>query len=235
MDVEVIISLLGDSGWHIVGDELIIDDPNLEYPTEEEMLDERTRLDQEASLEEATAIRQSMIDQGNVLRINHDDRVLVAANPLIVDETEHNTWMRNLYDDSDNDIVNLRKPPSSERQKLAILDEDRDDFTFTRYQDTWGHRWALTLHREDVNALAIAIYNKDGGYLYTTGSLIPVMDPDTGKASWYTECPAGQADPVPEDVYFMWLLGSANISDLDVYSGVANKKTGFVRSDERYD
>ncbi len=84
--------------------------------------------------------------------------------------------------------------------------------------------------REQVNALAIAIYDSSGVYLYTTGALI-----DTGHGSWFTECPAGQADATPENVYYKWLLGSANISSLEAYNGADTTKSGFVRSDGRYD
>jgi hypothetical protein len=56
-----------------------------------------------------------------------------------------------------------------------------------------------------------------------------------GDGKWYTECPAGQADATPTDVYYKWLLGAANISDLELYRGVDDAKLGVVRSDERYD
>ena len=182
------------------------------------------------AIEENEVVQDSMIKQGNILQISHDDRTRVGSNGLIVDQVDHDTWMKNLYDDKDGDNSALRKPPPTERQRLAISGENNDNYVITRFQDTWGYRWHLELFRGDVNALAIAIYDINGSYLYTTGGLI-----DTGNGSWYTECPAGQADASPSDVYYKWLLGSANISDLEVYAGVEDTKRGVVRSDERYD
>lgn len=177
-------------------------------------------------------IQDSMIREGQILGVDNTSRVNVLATPSIEDQIAYDQWLLDLYTDKDSEPVQvtLFKPPETERQKLAILNEDQDRFTFTRYQDPWGSRWLLELFREDVNALSIAIYDAQGNYLYTTGALI-----DTGNGSWYTECPAGQADPIPEDVYFKWLLGSANISSLEVYKGSETTKEGVVRSDERYD
>lgn len=177
-------------------------------------------------------IQTSMIDEGETLKSEDANRVDVGAAPVISDPVEYDAWLKDLYDDKDNDATDptLFKPPATERQLLSIHDEDQDRYTFARYRDQWGYRWYLELFRADVNALAIAIYDAAGNYLYTTGGLI-----DTGNGSWYTDCPAGQADATAEDVYFKWLLGSASISSLEVYEGAAETKEGVVRSDERYD
>ena len=177
------------------------------------------------------AIQDSMIEQGNLLRIGHDDRVRVNANGIIEDEVSHDVWMKSLYDNKDNDgAVSHAKPVSTERQMLSIFDEDLDPFVFTRYNDTWGWRWHMSLKRESVNALALSIKDKDGNYLYTTGALIA-----DGQGGWYTECPAGQATTTPQDMYFEWLMGSAPISALEVYKGSKDTLEGYVHSDERYD
>ena len=180
---------------------------------------------------EDTAIRSSMIEQGNLLRVANDDRLAVGATPIIADDLGHDAWMKELYDnvDLDDDVV-LSKPPALQRQLLSIVMEDVDSFTFTRLKDQWGYRWKMNLHRESVNALALAIYDENGLYLYTTGALL-----DDGNGGWFTECPAGQADATPSDVHFRWLLGSAHISELELYEGAETILGGEVRSDERYD
>ena len=171
-------------------------------------------------------IPSSMKKEGKKLTYDNLIGQDIGLDPIIEDKPAHDAWMQELYADE----TAMPKPPPTERQKLAIEDESRDAYTFTRYHDQWGYRWRLVLFRPDVNALAIAIYDSQGNYLYTTGALI-----DTGNDSWYTECPAGQADATPENVYFRWLLGSANISSLESYNGADETKEGFVRSDERYD
>ena len=185
---------------------------------------------QERKYQDDRVIQESMISEGNKVYIEDTNRTNVGANPLINDTAEYDTWMRDLYNSNDDLASTLYKPPAAERQLLKIIDEDIDNYTFTRYQDEWGWRWYLRLYRDSVNALALAIYDENGNYLYTTGALLE--HPDGG---WYTECPAGQADPTPEDVHYKWLLGSANISGLEVYKGSEEEKSGIVRSDERYD
>ena len=180
--------------------------------------------------EQNKTIQNSMLRSGNELSVQDTTRVDVGANSIINDKPAHKAWLKDLYDAVDADNDTLPKPPPANRQLIPIDGEDKDPYEFTRYQDQWGWRWYLRLHRESVNALAIAIYDAVGNYLYTTGALI--AHPDGG---WYTECPAGQADQNPEDVYYKWLLGSANISDLEVYYGQEDSKEGFVRSDTRYD
>ncbi|MCK5743150.1 MAG: hypothetical protein KAH30_00265, partial [Caldisericia bacterium] len=138
-------------------------------------------------------IQDSMILEGNKLSLEDDNRISVGSSNIIADRPEHNSWMKSIYDDKDNSNTDLKKPPSKTRQKLAINRENKDLYIFTRYKDQWGYRWHLRLMREDVNALAIAIYDQDGNYLYTTGALI--SHPEGG---WFTECPAGQADSTPE-------------------------------------
>jgi len=49
------------------------------------------------------------------------------------------------------------------------------------------------------------------------------------------KCPAGQADPTPEDVYFHWILGSGRISSDFVYKGSDDTLSNVVRSDPDYD
>lgn len=176
------------------------------------------------------AIQESMIIEGNKVYLEDKNRNDVGATPIINDTQQYDTWMKNLYDSTDEAEDALYKPPATIRQILEIYDEDRDNYEFTRYQDQWGWRWYLRLRRDSVNALALAIYDENGNYLYTTGALI--AHPDGG---WYTECPAGQADAEISDVYYRWLLGSAEISDLEVYKATEETKSGIVRSDERYD
>jgi len=171
-------------------------------------------------------LNRNMLRAGNELTQANIVALDVGVEPQIKDKPAHDSWVQTVYADE----MSTPKPPPSNRQKLPIEGENRDRYTFTRYKDQWGYRWYLRLHRESVNALALAIYDKDGNYLYTTGALIAHSD-----GGWYTECPAGQADAVPEDVYFKWLLGSAPISDLEVYNGADDTREGFVRSDERYD
>lgn len=183
-------------------------------------------------LSKTQAIADSMFKEGTTLGMDNAQRIDVGATPVIEDKVAHDAWMKELYDDKD--VVptepTLFKPPEAQRQLLNIVDEDRDPFTFIRYQDEWGYRWKMSLQRESVNALALFIQDSDGNYLYTTGALL-----DNGNDGWYTECPAGQADATPENVYFKWILGSAPISSDFVYKGNEDALEGVVRSDERYD
>lgn len=183
-----------------------------------------------------TAIEQgqqdSMFEAGKAKTLDNDARTSVGAAPSIADTTAHNAWMQTLYANADADVVSsIPKPPADERQEYNISYQNNDVYEFTRYQDQWGWRWKLDLKRDSVNALAIAIYNSGGTYLYTTGGLIRNAEDD----GWYTECPAGQADATPEDVYYKWLLGSADISGLQVYKGTDDTTTGKVKSDSDYD
>ena len=181
-----------------------------------------------ASIDRQT--QRSMVEEGNKISLEDDNRTTVGATAIIKNRGTFNAWMKSVYNEVDADGTELYKPPADERQLLALYGEDQDNYTFTRYQDEWGYRWYLLLHRDSVNALAIAIYDADDNYLYTTGALLE--HPDGG---WYTECPAGQADQMPSDVYYKWLLGSTDISGLQVYKGSEESTSGFVRSDSRYD
>lgn len=171
-----------------------------------------------------------MLEEGRLMTVADDARLSVGANPIVVNRTTHDSWMQTLYSDVDDGEITLPKPPPDERQTYTIFEEDQDPFVFTRYEDQWGFRWRMDLTRESANNLALYIQDSDGNYLYTTGALI-----DNGDGTFYTECPAGQADPTPEDVYFHWILGSGRISSDFKYAGSEDALEGIVRSDEAYD
>jgi len=149
---------------------------------------------------------------------------------LITDRPAHDSWMQQLYADDDVNIINTPKPPPDERQLYTLTGEDADPFTFTRFQDQWGYRWQLRLTRKEANNLSVGIYDSAGNYLYTIGALIEIEPGLYGG-----DCPAGQADATPEDVYFKWLLGSADISGLFKYAGDEDNLNGVVKYDSDYD
>lgn len=184
----------------------------------------------EIEYNKALVISNSMTKEGALLTARDDARVSVGAGQLVENRVAHDAWMIQVYANYDANEVVAHKPPAADRQLLTIESEDRDSYTFTRYQDEWGYRWRMGLFKEDTTNLAVAIYDQDGNYLYTTGKLLP-----DGEGKWFTECPAGQADASPENVYYKWLLGSGDISGLQVYEGADDTISGIVRSDERYD
>jgi len=226
---------------YLVNDEIIVpmDENNRHYKEVQEWIaqgntpdpaftqDELDKYEKETNIK----ILESMAAEGGVIDVEDNKRRAVGANPLIDDKNGYHLWLKDAYNKLDTEYTStLPKPPAKQRQMMEIHDDERDPYTFTRFHDQWGYRWYLHIDRKDVTALAIAIYDKDGNYLYTTGALLP---DDNG--GWYTECPAGQADQTKSDVYYRWLLGSAPISDLEVYKATDEVKKGFVRHDERYD
>lgn len=175
-------------------------------------------------------ISDSMASEGRSLTADDDLRISVGSPGVISDRPAHDTYMQTLYAGQDAGQTPTPKPPYTERQQLRIALEDENPFTFTRYQDQWGYRWRMDLVKDSVTNLALYIQDSNGNYLYTTGALL-----DNGDGGWYTECPAGQADPTPEDVYFHWILGSGRISNDFLYAGTEDELSGIVRSDTRYD
>ena len=228
------------TGYKVNGNKFVpFDEGNLDYQEVQEWIAEgnepepaytQDELDKYES-DKLIAIQDSMLEEGNLVNIADTNRIEVGANPIIEDKAEFNAWMKKTYDEKDGEGETLYKPPANERQMLNIVDEDADRYTFTRYQDQWGYRWLMRLKRADTTNLAVAIYDKDGNYLYTTGKLL--WDEET--LEWWTQCPAGQADATPKDVFFKWLLGAGDISGLQVYKGVDESTSGIVRSDPRYD
>jgi len=186
-------------------------------------------LDDKQSVKD-TNVQFDMLNQGQQMTLDDDARTSVGSSAIIVDRPSHDAWMQQLYSDTDGDVINTPKPPPDERQSYVLTGEDEDQFTFTRYQDQWGYRWRMDLVKQDITNLALYIQNSQGGYLYTTGALL-----DNGNGGWYTECPAGQADPTPEDVYFHWILGAGRISSDFKYAGADESLSGIVRSDSDYD
>lgn len=192
-------------------------------PTEQDVLDNEENW--------LNSTKQSdMLSQGAFMTAEDDARLSVSADGKIVDRTAHNTWMQTLYSDTDSSVISTPKPPANERQEYEIYGEDVDPFKFTRFLGAWGWQWRMDLTRSSANNLALYIQDSNGNYLYTTGALI-----DNGDGTYYAECPAGQADATPEDVYFHWILGAGRISSDFVYAGTDESLSGVVRSDETYD
>ena len=178
-----------------------------------------------------SAIMQSMLKDGAALTLKDDARVSVGASNTIVDRTAHNTWMNELYDSADAEIIVTPKPLPEVRQLLTIDGDAQDSFRFDRrFDEQWGYIWQLTLTRKEANNLTIGIYDENGGYLYTIGELA-----DNGDGTFSGECPAGQATAEIEDMYFIWLLGSAHISPLTKYGADVEIYSGVVRSNNLFD
>ena len=174
--------------------------------------------------------QNDMLKQGQLMTVDDDARTSVGSPAIIGDRSTHDTWMQTLYVEEGTDVNSTPKPPPDERQDYTIAGEDNRNFIFKRYNDQWGWRWKMTLVSDDVTNLALYIQNSSGGYLYTTGALI-----DNGDGTWYTECPAGQADATPEDVYFHWILGAGRISSDFLYAGTEDELEGVVKFDSDYD